>query len=400
MARNTSFHPQREPLRDDDSLTLEKSRVSGPFKRLNPTSAYFTHSHSDIRFKWSSRNNRKGRHAIVPNPSSAAAASSEPHVQAPLPATHPKSIFHGVWRMLVSYPAWDISFDVAYIFTWGSVLWIINAFFAFLPLIRPSSSFPGEILYAGGITAFIGATLFEIGSVLLMLEAVNENQSGCFGWAIGQKIKGFENELGRSENGSPLQLVPAVDNCQHHHHDQHHFVSTPSSMSTQYEKSDSTRPPRAWSWWPSTHELRTHYIYDIGFLACSFQMFGASIFWIAGFTALPGINNKLSQGALDGVFWFPQLLGGLGFVVSGTLFMIESQTKWWVPAPRVLGWHIGLWNMIGGVGFALCPAFGFSTKSWAQYQSSCSTFWGSWAFMIGSTIQWYESLDKFPVVNA
>jgi hypothetical protein len=53
-------------------------------------------------------------------------------------------------------------------------------FFVWLPLlIRRRSS--GEVGKAGGITAFIGATIFEVGSVLLMFEAVNENRSGVLG---------------------------------------------------------------------------------------------------------------------------------------------------------------------------------------------------------------------------
>ncbi len=43
---------------------------------------------------------------------------------------------------------------------------------------------------------------------------------------------------------------------------------------------------------------------------------------------------------------------------------------------------------------ALGPAYG---NSGAQYEASLVTFWGSWAFLIGSIIQWYESLDKFVV---
>jgi hypothetical protein len=96
-------------------------------------------------------------------------------------------------------------------------------------------------------------------------------------------------------------------------------------------------------------------------------------------------------------YWTPQVLGGLGFIVSGTLFMLETQTKWWKPAPKALGWWIGLWNLIGGVGFTICPAFGYDESSWAQYQACLSTFWGSWAFLVGSVVQWYESLEKFPV---
>lgn len=46
----------------------------------------------------------------------------------------------------------------------------------------------------------------------------------------------------------------------------------------------------------------------------------------------------------------------------------------------------------------LCGALGpASASSGVEYQTCLATFWGSWAFLIGSVIQWYESLDKFPV---
>ncbi len=58
-----------------------------------------------------------------------------------------------------------------------------------LPLQDPATEFNGEIYDAGGITAFIGATIFEIGSILLMLEAVNENRADCFGWALEEVLE-------------------------------------------------------------------------------------------------------------------------------------------------------------------------------------------------------------------
>jgi hypothetical protein len=79
--------------------------------------------------------------------------------------------------------------------------------------------------------------------------------------------------------------------------------------------------------------------------------------------------------------------------------MLETQKRWYKPAFDVLGWHIGAWNLVGGIGFTLCGALGFaSSNSGCVYQGSLATFWGSWCFLIGSVIQWYESLDKFPVV--
>lgn len=157
--------------------------------------------------------------------------------------------------------------------------------------------------------------------------------------------------------------------------------------------------PRTWIWYPTIHDLQTHYLHELGFLACLAQFLGVTTFWIAGFTALPGINNALaSQNLLDGIYWAPQILGGTGFIISGILFMLETQARWYQPAFGVLGWHIGFWNLVGAFGFTLCgalgPAYG---SSGAQYEASLVTFWGSWAFLIGSLVQWYESLDKYPV---
>lgn len=51
-----------------------------------------------------------------------------------------------------------------------------------------------------------------------------------------------------------------------------------------------------------------------------------------------------------------------------------------------------------GIGFTLCGALGFAAaNSGAVYQGSLATFWGSWCFLVGSVIQWYESLNKNPV---
>jgi hypothetical protein len=110
--------------------------------------------------------------------------------------------------MFTTYSYWDVSYLVAVIFTLGSVVWCINGFFVWLPLQDPSTEFPGEFTVGGGVTAFIGATIFEIGSWLLMIEAVNENRSDCFGWALIEAL----------EESGLMRLRPDVDGCVHHHH--------------------------------------------------------------------------------------------------------------------------------------------------------------------------------------
>lgn len=299
--------------------------------------------------------------------------------------------------MLTYYPVWDISFDVAYVFTIGSVIWVINAFFVWLPAVRPKTEFKNEELYGGGITAFIGATVFEFGSLLLMAEAVNENRTGCFGWAVERAADDIEQDKrhGGNDGDSDTILRPSKSHCTHHHTNKKNLVGKCGTIT----KQDNLTNARSWIWFPSTHDLKTHYLHSLGFLASFSQLLGASIFWISGLTALPGIYNHLtpSRPLIVMFYWLPQILGGLGFIISGTLFMLETQSKWYLPAPKTLGWWIGLWNLIGGMGFTVCPCFGLDESSWAQYQAGLSTFWGSWAFLMGSGVQWYESLEKFPV---
>ncbi|KAF2665767.1 hypothetical protein BT63DRAFT_405830 [Microthyrium microscopicum] len=421
MPRSSTFAEQRLPLQQHDFLLPVLPSANGPFTFLNPTRLAFTRKPSgsstdqpqvtghsdygdhdepaeDVGFKWTSRNNRKGRHQIEFTP---AKDEKTARYSVPRPTSSPQEVLKNALKMFTDYPVWDISWLVAYIFVWGSIIWIINAFFVWLPLPQPGSEFPNEIYAGGGITAFIGATIFEVGSILLILEAVNENQEGCWGWAVEELF----------EDSKPhWRLSPSDDACTHHHGNRRNLVgkySTKASSAGNEVKngtangeaadSKTTTGKRSWVWFPTWKDLRQHYFYELGFLACLCQLFGASIFWISGFTALPGIYNHLKGASLNGAYWAPQIIGGSGFIISGLLFMLETQDKWYKPAFGVLGWHIGFWNCVGGIGFTMCPAFGLDTASWAVYESGLATFWGSWAFMIASVLQLYESLQKHPV---
>jgi hypothetical protein len=52
----------------------------------------------------------------------------------------------------------------------GSAVWVVNGFFVFLPELTTSVELNST---AGGWTAFVGGTLFEIGAYLMCLEALN-----------------------------------------------------------------------------------------------------------------------------------------------------------------------------------------------------------------------------------
>jgi hypothetical protein len=340
MPRNAQFTPGHEPLRDRPDLHLQHRYTTGTFSYLNPTRAVFNHNEAasakpvpsaasvtsdeeranatqdglpskdeqaaqDIKFTWRSRDNRKGRHLLQVKRE---ASSKPPLYTTPKKTSTWRATGKGVVRMFTQFPYWDVSYLVATIFTLGSVVWVINAFFAWLPLVAPSTEFHNEGYVGGGVTAFIGATIFEIGSVLLMFEAVNENNAGCFGWAL-EKV--FSDQHGNDI----VRVKPSKKFCSHHHANKKNVVG----KATDTEKS-SNHDGKTWQWFPSRNALTTHYFRELGFLASLAQFCGATVFWISGFTALPGIINHFSQGLLDGVYWTPQMVGGTGFVISGCVF--------------------------------------------------------------------------------
>jgi len=355
---------------------------------------------SNVQRHWRTRDNRKGRHKLIitiptKDSRSSSYSNSLHHVLSTLPL------------LVTRFPLHDISYLIAILFVFGSIVWVLNAFFVWLPLVRPASAFSGETADGGGYTAFIGATIFEIGSVLLMVEAVNEKREGCMGWVLERM----------EDSALPWRVTKGT--CTHHHGNQRNLVGQGAKSRSSDDVGFNERSGnegegvekmvgdgcgdgqghRILAWWPTWREVMARYRKDIGFWACLSQMFGATVFWISGFTALPGIYHELkSTAAQNGAYWAPQVVGGSGFIVSGILFMLETQKKWYLPALDVLGWHIGMWNLIGGIGFTLCGALGFAAaNSGVEYQGSLATFWGSWCFLIGSVLQWYESLDKHPV---
>ncbi|KAI9818662.1 MAG: hypothetical protein M1826_001343 [Phylliscum demangeonii] len=359
-----------------------------------------------IGLRWRSRDDRKGRHSLVV---SAATAANRRQSHTPSPTNRLRPILHGIVRLATHFPYWDISWLVAVLFTLGSVVWCVNGSVVYVPLVGPGPGEAGVSGVAAGVTAFVGATVFEVGSVLMMVEALNANpkRGACFGWALRRVLQRGVGVGHDDDADDGMRWVPDEEGCAHHHVRKRKWCTrrrTGTGPDASSSSADSSPSP-SWIWLPSWSALRTHYLHEIGFLASLVQLLGASIFWISGLTALPHVLDMTdarpaNKRLVDGVYWSPQVVGGMGFVVSGVLFLLETQPVWYRPAWRVLGWHIAWWNLVGGVGFTLSGALGYCSFSSSRclYQSSLATFWGSWAFLIGSVLQWYESLDKHPVV--
>lgn len=310
----------------------------------------------------------------------------------------PKRVLLGILRMFTVFPYWDISWWIGVSFTIGCLLFVACGFFYWLPVAYPETEWPGEKVYGGGLTAFIGATLFQIGAVLLLLEAYNDRAETKFGKASAKLVtdaweslrRDKEQDLESADGGGSQVLTPEV---------REPAVSLPSTeQGALRSRLGSVNPfgEREWQWLPTWHDVRTHYIYEIGFLASFTMSLGATIFYITGILALPGIN--LSKPVKQGVYFLPYLVGGILFWLSSALYMLETQPNWYTPQPFKIGWHIGLFNMLGGIGWTLAASFGYCDPEWCEYQSQLSLIWASCAFSFGAALQWYESLDKYVFV--
>ncbi|KZS93206.1 hypothetical protein SISNIDRAFT_550190 [Sistotremastrum niveocremeum HHB9708] len=347
---STFFHHELHP-----ALSVVPGSQEAPLPGFKPTRIRLARTHTDLpegNELWTSRDHRKNRH----------------QQESPLSGNvrQTDSVWGKLGRMLIM-EYWNVSWWVAVMFTVGSVVWVVNGFLVFLPFVNSHyTSNPDAIGWSG----WVGATIFEVGSIFLIWEAWNRNDAAYFGQSVEKfaRAKYHPDVTGKGFRFAVLDEVISIAT-----------------------KEGASPVDHTWIWFT----LDTKYWREIGFVAGFTQLCAASIFWTSGLTGLPGIQEHLApHWKLQAVFfWTPQVVGGSGFIISSALYMLETQKKWYIPEPFQLGWHIGFWNLIGGIGFTLCAAFGYSTQHWAEYQSSLSTFWGSWAFLIGSAIQWYEAVN-------
>jgi hypothetical protein len=140
-AHNSKFALDRQPLRNHPFLDHEKYAPTGPFSFLNPTVQKLARRHEpgqtdekedfvpadSVDFRWTSRNNRKGRHQLEYTPPKNAEDAKHAAFMVPESTSSPLEILKVVWKMLVCYPVFDLSWWIAYLFLWGSIVWVINA---------------------------------------------------------------------------------------------------------------------------------------------------------------------------------------------------------------------------------------------------------------------------------
>ncbi|KAK5128794.1 hypothetical protein LTR85_000127 [Meristemomyces frigidus] len=416
---------------------LDSIRATGPSRLFNPTNIRMRvrvddgpydsdlRKRQELALLWRSRDNRKGRNSIaVP------ALPSATERTTPGPTSHATEVGKNLWRLCTTFPYWDMAFWSGWSYTIGSALFVIDGAFSFGPLASPSTEFTGETTYGGPLCFFIGTLFYQIGAVMAYLEAVND---GSFhGSAMRRLLEGHDEEQKNMLDGKLRSffgnLVPHhnVSQAEKQAEDAANTVDPEVGWRTKESRylrpgsiypADKAPAPRrggvdyggeegesstylTWRWWPSWRALRTHHVYEIGFLACAIQLFGVTLYGVTGIVVLPGVLSSLAPWQELGAFWVPQIVAAACFLIASIMFTLETQEKWWKPEPAVLGWWIGVWSIVGSVGFELSAAFGTAslyTGSWAEYQADLSSMWGSAAYLFGSFMQWYEALNKNPI---
>lgn len=375
---------------------LEDISATGPSKRFNPTNVRM-----HVRFKgadeagssnvdsgpqynilWRSRDNRKGRGSIAV----ARMASLEPehsHIHIGSTIQTWKEIGANCWKMCTTFPYWNLAFWSGWAYAWGSVLFIISATMAWIFSAYPKVKFNEGIESLGvPITTFIGVCLYQLGATTAYFEAIND---GSFhGSAMRRLMEGHEEE-------DKAMVDEKIHNFFHHVNPFHH-KSDEEKAAEEFEKQVDPmagwrtrdirerpgsiypighRPaPRrggmdlgeaqegdsseytSWRWWPTWHMVRTHHAYEIGWLACSIQGFGVTLFGWTGIALLPGVWENLGgTWGQFGAYWIVQMVASLCFIIASVMFTLETQEKWWKPQPNVLGWWIGFVALLGSMGF-------------------------------------------------
>ncbi len=312
--------------------------------------------------------------------------------------------FNRLKRMGTKFPLLDMSFLVGFIFTLGSAVFVMNGFFLLLPIITPSTNFVTEVPYATSASSVVGTVIFVIGGWVAVLEGLNFKRGGKV-TLIQDIILEDGEEVTETQPKTYIQdQEPLIHEKQYPTSNINPTRGGNSAQpQTHTEQIRVINPEPAllgtdnFIHWCSWRQFYDAYINDLVWWGGIIQFIGTLIFAIATFTVVPGIldlDNVIQVRLLN---LLPATLGGFLFLVAAIFQLIITQRKWWLPAPQRTEWWIGFWNTIGSLGFVLAGGLPFiQGNEDAVLCGIIADFCGSWAFLLGSTVQWYVVMGNYP----
>ncbi|CAE7009851.1 hypothetical protein P3342_003103 [Pyrenophora teres f. teres] len=350
-------------------------------------------------WEWWSRENRKGRHILLLN-----------HDRAPSHAARTTYLIRALIRIVTVIAWWDVSWWIGVLFSFGSMCSITSGVLQWLPIAYPSMKFVTDPSIVAGVVAFIRGIVFLVGGVLLVVEAVNANQSDCFGWALKEALNSDQENIKLSSRdeekdiGSDFQtwattsgFQPDRRHCTHIYNPDRVKYEIMHTKNFKVEARPTLESAQTWKWWPTWQDVRVHYRREIGFNANLILFIGTAIFWVTNLLTLPGIYQRLPQGVMYGLYYPSFLLGAISFLLSSILYILEVQRQWWKPAPHMVGWWVGMTNLVGSVGWIWSACLGYCDGNWCQYQSVLALVWAPAIYLVGSLLLVYEAVEKWPV---
>jgi hypothetical protein len=321
--------------------------------------------------------------------------------RSPLPQNF--GVFDRLWRMVTRFPIRDTSWMVGFSFTIGSAIFVVNGFFLVLPLVAPSTNFVGETPYATSASSVLGGAIFLIGGWASVLEGLNLKRGVevTVTEAMTVEVIDMTEVHQKSQDTRKHQQIQTRSDVEASSSMEHLNAPIATSIPNVVTNEITTSQPAlvgssAFIWWPSWHQFSNTYRYDLLFLAGIIQEIGAVIFSIATITSIPGVIDFTNTLLVSLSNLFPAAFGGFLFLVASILQIIDAQEKRWKPLIGKLYWHVGVWNAIGSLGFLFAGALPFVGSEEATFQGILAGFWGSWAFLIGSVLQWYYVMGNYP----
>lgn len=252
----------------------------------------------------------------------------------------------------------QIGYWTSVLYLCGSSNWIANAILLFHNLVPVDSR-------AVAWTAFAGGTFFLFGGLSHFWELLNEGNEGNFGDAV-MRACGVRSDAKKTSSSDDLELRN-------------------DSINTHGQEDQDVIEEAKWKWWFKLDDLK-----NLKDSTAATELLAVSIFWISVFYGVIVNTSNESEGLDDALYWTPQVVGAFFLTLSSVLGTVNEQEKWYIPALQKANWHVGFWNVVGSVGFFLSGFFGYwimVSSDIEVYGVFLSTYWGSYAFMIGSVLQ-------------
>lgn len=176
---------------------------------------------------------------------------------------------------------------------------------------------PGDLNWWIGSVFSIGAALFGLGSLLVLLP----------GLARLPGLEGLDANAVFFAGSIPFTTAAYLQLWQ------------AANAGEFTEQGRIELPKRAWFGW------RPH---DLGWQSCAFQFIGTILFNFNTFDAmLPGLGWIRE----DLFIWVPNFVGSVLFLISGYQAFLETCHRFWAWRPRSLPWWIVIWNLFGCLAF-------------------------------------------------